>query len=107
MGVFGDWANRYWESGYIVLPIEPATKACKIKSWQDIFCKEMTEETLAQYIESHGHLDIGLVCGKASNIAAADFDWTGEHHQIYERMILGVLPPTQVAKMGAKKWTRF
>lgn len=107
MGVFGDWAEKYWDRGLITLPIDPETKACRIKNWQLIFTKDITEEILAQYVSEYGHWDIGLVCGKASGIVAADFDWVGDYHLIYERMVLGVLPPTPAVKTGLKKWTRF
>lgn len=107
MGVFGDWAERYWDKGLITLPIDPETKACRIKDWQRIFTKDISEETLAKYTTKYGHWDIGLVCGSASGVVAADFDWVGDHHLIYERMVLGILPPTPAVKAGAKKWTRF
>lgn len=107
MGVFADWAEKYWEQGLTPIPVNPETKACQIKNWSTIFIKDMDEEVLNKYIKEYGHWDIGLVCGKASGVVAADFDWVGDHHLIYERMILGVLPPTPVAKMGLKKWTRF
>jgi len=107
MGVFGDWAEKYYESGYIVCPIDPETKACRISSWNSIFVKDMSVEDLSFYADKYNHWDIGLVCGTASGVAAVDFDWVGEHHQIYERMILGILPPSPVEKTGGKKWTKF
>lgn len=107
MGVFGDWANRYFEAGYIVLPIDPGTKACTIGGWNTIFTKDMDEDTLEQYIKSHGHWDIGLVCGSASGVDACDLDWEGEHHSIFESAVLGILPPSPSEKRGKSKWTKF
>lgn len=107
MGIFGDFARRYFEAGYIVCPIETKSKACKIKEWNKIFMRGMSEDVLEQFITSHADHGIGLICGQASNIVAVDWDFQGHHEKILEEMVLGILPPTPVVKKGKKGWTRF
>lgn len=107
MGIFADNAIRFFESGYIPLPVHPKSKKCTIKNWNNIFNKDLTEDTLEAYCTSHGDWGIGLVCGQACDVVAVDLDWQGEHAKILENMVLGVLPPTPVVKTGKKLWTRF
>lgn len=109
MGVFGDWAQNYYDLGFSVLPVHPEKKACFISEWTNKFSKRFpTEEEQEQYIEKYDDHDIGLATGESSGVIAIDFDYDNmADSSAIEQLIIGALPVTPCIKKGAKGWTRF
>lgn len=109
MSAFGEWAKNYYEMGYSVLPVDPATKLCRIKGWTDKFSyKFPTEDEQEQYLKKYGKWELGLATGEMSNILAIDFDYEGmADAKAIESLVIGALPITPCIKKGNKGWTRF
>lgn len=75
MSIFTDWAHRYWEYGYNVIPVVESTGASAVKNWQQWSDNRQTEEDVDQMVEQFANCQaIGLVCGKATNFSAIDID---------------------------------
>lgn len=108
MGVFADFYYRYADMGLLPIPVEPGTKIPRIKDWPKIFAKgPLSPEDAEKYIKSHGHWSIGICLGMASGIVAFDYDYTGKHADILKNMILSILEPSPVQKIGKKGFTAF
>lgn len=75
MGVFGDWAIRYWENGYNVIPVVHSTGGSALTEWQRWSTERQSEEYVEELVEKFGDLEaIGLVTGPATNFSAIDID---------------------------------
>jgi len=109
MGVFGDWAQNYYDSGFSVLPVHPKKKACFIEGWTNKFSfKFPSEKDQEHYVDKYADHSIGLATGESSGIVAIDFDYVDmADSQAIEDLIIGSLPYTPCIKKGAKGWTRF
>lgn len=107
MGVFGDFAMKYYEAGYSVIPLIEADKRPAIDEWSK-YCEQMpTNEEIERWESEFPNANIGFCLGKASNICAVDFDMTFGPCEEIENFLLGYLPPTPLVKKGKKGWTRF
>lgn len=105
MGVFSDYASKYFESGLSIIPLNG--KVPLIKGWEK-FSEEMpTAELIDAWCVDYPDANIGLVCGAASGIIAFDFDYEGSDQGKVEDILLQLLPPSPVRKCGKKKWTAF
>jgi len=76
MGVFGDWAEKYFDMGINVIPIvenkKPPSKFT-FKKWLDT---RQTEQEIEDLIKFYGQCPgIAIICGKVSGISAFDFDY--------------------------------
>lgn len=108
MGIFSDWASRYYESGLSVLPVDPKTKSCYIDKWTEKFSHNFPSELHQdEYIENYKDHDLGLATGEASGVIAIDFDYEMADCKVIESLVIGVLPPSTVIKKGSKGWTAF
>jgi P4 family phage/plasmid primase-like protien len=102
MGVFGDWSERYIETGLSVIPLNG--KRPFLTDWQT-HCDALAEpEVLAHWLKSYADSNIGLCLGKASGVVAVDVDSDDDKivHIVNE-----ILPASQVIKVGKKGFTAF
>lgn len=107
MSVFNDNVYELFELGLSVVPVDGNTKAC-YKHWSAYSDRLPTDDEINAWVEESKPGDgIGLICGKASNIIGIDFDYTGPGADVLEQAILGILPPSPIAKKGGKGWTKF
>jgi hypothetical protein len=102
--IFADYAMKYFEMGYNVLPIEPNSKAIKLKNWQS-YCdvKQMTWQ-IESWLSSYENYNVGIPMGAASGIIGLDFDndMDGLHDEV-QKLLQGSL----VKKKGQKGFTAF
>jgi len=105
VGVFADYAMKYWEAGYSVIPVNG--KATYSDGWSK-YCEEMPSlEQIEKWEKEFPNHNIGICLGPASNIEAVDFDM---HYGAYEEIgnfLSSYLPDTPLVKKGRKGWTRF
>lgn len=102
MGVFGDWANRYFESGFSVIPVKG--KKAFLPDWSK-YCHTTASETeLADMVLKYSDCNIGLCLGKASGVIAIDVD--SDDPNII-KIVNEILPPTPCVKRGRKGFTSF
>jgi len=96
-------ANPIRTNGYSVLPLLPNSKRPAIEKWSDFCVKHADEETFNRWLKWKD-CNIGVCLGVASNLVAIDLDNDigGLHAKIE-----ALLPPTPVAKAGAKGKTLF
>jgi P4 family phage/plasmid primase-like protien len=102
MGVFGDWSERYIETGLSVIPLNG--KRPFLTDWQT-HCDTLAEpEVLAHWLKSYADSNIGLCLGKASGVVAVDVDSDDDKivHIVNE-----ILPASQAIKVGKKGFTAF
>jgi len=120
MGIYSDWAPKYFESGIYTVP-------CKDKKpiigygWQK-YCENPPDEShLSKWIETHSDANqLGLLLGPSTGKVAFDFDYAYNPKKCtiskedfakdrirIEKEIMELLPITYFGKVGAKGWTRF
>lgn len=121
MGVFGDWAEKYFDLGINVIPIafnKIPPKGLYFKKWLDA---KQTEDDIEKLIEAYGHCPgIGVVCGKVSGIVGFDFDYKFDPQRcaiskeklekdkaVIEAQIRSALPEWRLAKKAKEGWTSF
>lgn len=102
---FANFAYKYFESGFSVIPLDG--KRPIQNAWQK-YCEVLpNEDEINTWSKQYPENNIGLCCGQASNLVAFDFDFEGENASSLSNAILQILPPTPLVKIGAKGWTRF
>lgn len=102
MGVFGDWANRYFEAGLSVIPVDG--KRAFTSGWNEWCDKLPSEDLVTEWISKYPNHNIGLCTGAASGIVALDIDT--DDKGILE-IIASIAPPSPCSKRGAKGITYF
>lgn len=93
---------KYFENDLAVIPLRPATKIPMIKNWQR-YCKALPHSNSIEIWEekfNQNQMQIGLCCGKASNIIALDIDTDSKE-------VLDALPVSPVRRVGQKGEVRF
>lgn len=105
MGIFGDYAQRYFENGLSVIPIDG--KKPMIKEWNKYSESLPTQDDIDKWVTDFSNANIGIVCGKASNLTIVDFDFTGQESEKIEKLLKSILPPSSVVKKGARGWSNF
>lgn len=122
MGVYGDWAEKYFESGLYTVPCGVnKDKAPPFFNWTD-YCETPPSETVfsgwvTKYKDAH---QIGLLLGKSTGKVAFDFDYAYDPKKCklseeefkkdrmrIEKEIMEILPESPCGKVGAKGWTRI
>lgn len=98
--IFREHARQYREAGYWPRPVEPGTKACRIKDWQ-VPDPEQKLGELSGWLESYGRWGIGLVLGSplpdGTWLAAVDID-----RDDYVRVTAALLRNPVCGRIGAK-----
>jgi len=107
VGVFADYARRLYELNLSIVPVDGKTKACYYNDWGKFANELPSEELFDKWEKTNANDGIGIICGRASNLIAIDFDYTGPDANLIENTILGILPPSPIAKKGGKGWTKF
>jgi hypothetical protein len=123
MGVFGDWAEKYWDIGLATFPCGtgPQGKGPYIEEWSDWCTAKPSEEMFLGYLKRFSHAQkIGLPLGPANGLVAFDFDYEYKPDKAQisekefqkdlrdiERKVMSVLPYTPVKKIGKKGFTSF
>lgn len=109
MSVFSDYARKYYELGYNVMPL--IRKKAFVHNWS-VWSKahipeELVEKWENQYRDSNDQAagsGIGLILGEASDICAIDVDGTEpQFHQI----VLDILGRNHPRKIGNRGFTLF
>lgn len=102
--IFSDYALKYYENGYNILPIEPNSKRILLPNWQ-IHCetKQMRYQ-VEGWLDLYANHNIGTALGMASNIIGLDFDEDKDGlHEKVQALVAGSL----VKKKGRKGYTAF
>lgn len=74
VGIFAEWAPKYWERGLPVIPLAPRGKNPIPVGWTE-FAGKMPEPMLQQsWLASHPGGNIGLVLGPESGMIMLDID---------------------------------
>jgi len=103
MNIFKEHYADYISKGYSVIPDKYGNKLPAIKSWSYYCFRPPTQEDLDQW-STIGDTNISVCMGRASNIVALDID---ETRQDILDLVMPILPPSPVVKIGAKGETRF
>lgn len=123
MGVFGDWAEKYWDIGLATFPCGNGKekKGPFLENWSQ-WCREKpTDNYFLDVVSKYGHADrIGLPLGPANGLVAFDFDYAFDKRDAQiseaefnkdlkniERKIASALPYSPVKKVGRKGFTAF
>jgi len=101
---FREVAPKYIEKGYSVIPEKPMKKSPEIKGWTDFAHKMPNQVELDSWRDVYASSGLSLMCGKISGIVALDID---ETRQEVLDILMPLLPPSPVVKVGAKGETRF
>lgn len=106
MGVFSNWAQKYYEHGLNVMPVIGKNQPVEsgFDKWKN---KLMSQEELDHFIEKYPDANIALLTGEGSKRIGFDFDYTGPRAKELEAVVLELLPPTNAVKIGKKGFTRF
>lgn len=122
MGVYGEWAEKYFESGLYTVPCGVnKDKAPPFLNWTDYCEVPPDEKTVVSWVKQYKEANqIGLLLGKSTGIVAFDFDYAFDSKKCkideiefalerrrIEKEIMELLPESPCGKIGAKGWTRF
>jgi len=102
MLIFGEFADKYHQSGYPVIPLNG--KIPLIKNWQDFSYKLPPDHLMDEWIDRFANSNIGIVLGSASGLVAFDMDC--EDKNILDK-IYKLVPLSPLEKKGKKGFTRF
>jgi hypothetical protein len=69
-----EWAKKYKDKGFSVIPLIPNGKIPAIKSWIEYQNKIATDEELKKWFGNGSKNNIGIVTGKVSGVDVLDFD---------------------------------
>lgn len=94
----------YIEAGYSVIPDRPTSHAPYIAGWAQYCDRLPTLEEASAFIASDIDSNISLCLGAASGVIALDLDATDP---TVLDLVVPILPPSPVEKVGSKGWTRF
>jgi hypothetical protein len=89
--------------GYSPLPIVPGQKRPTLKSWSDYCAAPLSPERIRDYAVRRPRAGLGVALGYGG-VIALDVD-TEEPEKL--AAICAAIPPSPVAKAGAKGWTAF
>lgn len=120
MGIFSDWAEKYYDSGIYTIPCN-GEKAPVILDWSNYCDTPPSLEEIEGWVKKYKNLNqIGLPMGQANGIVAFDFDYAYDPKKTelteeefkkdkdrVEKEILELLPQSYCGKVGKKGWTRF
>ena len=101
--IFASNYAPYFKRGYSVIPDRYMSKIPAIKGWSDYCYKLPTLEELTQWC-SIEKSNIAIAMGEVSNIIGLDID---ETRQEILDLVMPILPPSPVTKVGSKGETRF
>jgi len=94
---------KYYESGYVPIPIRPNSKLPAVKGFNE-WASEGIARSLVEGFEENFPIEkgygIGIVCGRASNLCVLDIDTD-------DPSILSALSPSPVRRRGKKGEARF
>ncbi len=87
-------ALSYLKEGYSIIPLLPNSKRPLIK-WEEYQSRKASEEEVKQWWTQTPEANLGIVCGKISNLTVIDVD--GQDGQESSKRIAGI-PPTRIVK---------
>ncbi len=102
--IYGNYAMKYYESGYNVIPLRPNTKIPALTNWSN-WCENRQESfQVENWAYSEANSNIGIPLGIASNLIALDFD--NDIDNLHES-IVSLIQGSPVKKKGNKGFTAF
>lgn len=110
MGVFGDFAMKYYEAGYSVMPVNG--KDAFINDFQRFSENLPTQKEIETYESKYPDCNIGMILG-LNDLICVDIDYDGEYRDEFVKSIVAsVMPENEtsksfVAKKGAKGLSFF
>lgn len=94
----------YISKGFSVIPGKYGSKVPAIKNWNEYCYRLPTTDELVSWTRMLTETNLDLALGEASGIVALDLDCTDQ--RILD-VIMPLLPPSPVSKVGSKGETRF
>ena len=102
-GAFRLFAETLFDAGYSPLPVIPSRKKPALRAWSNFCAAPMPRARIQSYAARWPGASLGLALGYAG-VIALDVD-TEDASQL--AAICGAVPPSPVAKAGAKGFTAF
>jgi P4 family phage/plasmid primase-like protien len=109
MGIFGDNAQKFWEYGLSVIPVNG--KRPFTDDFQEWSFKPQTQKEIEDLIKAHGNCNIGLIMGPQSGLCAFDLDADKKFENVAPGItaisdaIKDMLIPSPCEKKGSKGFT--
>ncbi len=100
MGIFSEFAPKYWAAGIPVMPLKIKSKAPILNEWTQYGRVAPTRAVQEHWLESYSECNIGLPFGPASGLCAIDIDTIDEEVVNAIRDCLPHSPWTRVGKKG-------
>lgn len=108
MGIFSQFAPKYWDAGLQVMPLLPRTKRPFLEDWQDYTHNAVPQNTRDAWVASYSDYNIGLCAGPISGVSFVDLDIADPELLAKVRALLPPSPWTRVGAKGcvlAYKWS--
>ena len=102
--VFGGDAQRWFEAGFNILPLEVKGKSPRVKGWQEWGKNKQSQFQIDSWVSAYGSGNIGLPLGEANGVVALDFDTDADG--LWDK-IQAIIPPSPCRKVGRKGFTAF
>lgn len=94
----------YLDKGFVVIPEKRGMKSPSIKNWTEFAHRKPTDAEVKSWRTNFPDAGLSIMLGEISGVVALDID---ETRQEVLDLILPLLPPSPIVKVGAKGETRF
>jgi phage/plasmid-associated DNA primase len=99
MGIFRDYAPKYWEAGLPCIPLQTKSKSPVTQGWTRYGVEMLPDEVKAEWLAQYPEGNIGLPLGPMSGLVAIDID-TDDPEVV--NMLAQILPETPWKRRGKK-----
>jgi bifunctional DNA primase/polymerase-like protein/DnaB helicase-like protein len=99
-----NWARKYLELGWSIIPIEPKGKRPLIK-WEEFQSRRASEAEVLEWLEQWPEMNVGLVTGQLSGVAVVDLDGPeGIKHGHSQSLTSGITAKSPNGRHFYYKW---
>lgn len=108
MGIFSEYAPKYYKSGYSPIPVHPGDKGGLPVGWTEFVHEQCSPDQLDKWCKEFPNYNIGLGCGPVG-IVALDIDLFLDDEDTLEiwKTFEPVIPYSAFEKIGSRGWTRI
>ncbi|WP_137975347.1 bifunctional DNA primase/polymerase, partial [Salmonella enterica] len=84
MNIFADYALKYHEAGYNVLPVTGKRPPC-VNGHGEMNAERHSDELIEEWCKNYKSANIAILPGKASGVVGFDFDYAEANYEGLEK----------------------
>ena len=99
MGIFSEFAPKYWAAGLPVIPLQSKSKSPVTAGWTRYGVEPLPDDVKAEWLAQYPEGNIGLPLGPMSGLVIIDIDTDDPR---VTNLLKQILPPTPWVRRGKK-----